>query len=143
MKCYNILKYSALLAVLINVKVCGKPAQPFSYTVGVRSDIIVTKWNPATEKGISQIKEEQQPGWMRRQLMNFGKAASRVGNMMGTHATKITAALDKVCEVIKTLIPLLAAICHVGQFSFCAATNSVPTDLSAAISPSILKELDR
>lgn len=67
--------------------------------------------------------------------MKFGKVASRVGNAMGTHATKITSFVDKFCEIVKTIIPLMAAICHVGQFQFCAATNDAPTEFQSAISP--------
>lgn len=59
--------------------------------------------------------------------------ASKVGNKMGAHATKISAALDKICEIVKTIIPVLAAVCHVGEFSFCAATNG--NEISAALSP--------
>lgn len=67
--------------------------------------------------------------------MKFGKVASRVGNAMGAHATKITAFVDKLCEIVKTIIPLLAAICHVGEFQFCAATNNAPNDFNDAITP--------
>ncbi|XP_045468316.1 uncharacterized protein LOC123676462 [Harmonia axyridis] len=135
----KILVSFVLLFILLAV-VYGLPAQPFGNTGGIKSDVIVTNW-PSSGKGT--IVEEEQPGWMRRQLMNFGKAASKVGNMMGSHATKITSALDKICEIIKTVIPLLAAVCHVGQFGFCAATNEAPSDLSAAISPAMLSDLDR
>lgn len=67
--------------------------------------------------------------------MKFGKVASRVGNAMGAHATKITSFIDKFCEIVKTIIPLLAAICHVGQFQFCAATNDAPAEFQDAITP--------
>lgn len=64
---------------------------------------------------------------------------------MGSHANKITAALDKICEVIKTVIPLMAAVCHVGEFGFCAATDEVPIKLSEAMNPNELNldALDR
>lgn len=67
--------------------------------------------------------------------MKFGKVASRVGNAMGAHATKITSFVDKLCEIIKTIIPLLAAICHVGQFQFCAAMDDAPTEFQSAVAP--------
>ncbi|XP_044756958.1 uncharacterized protein LOC123315360 [Coccinella septempunctata] len=140
----NIIACSVLVLLMFllgGVSSFPVPAQPFVNTGGIKSDVIVTQWPSTNEK--SDLKEELQPGWMKRQLINFGKAASRVGNMMGSHATKISIALDKICEVIKTVIPLLAAVCHVGQFGFCAATNDAPADLSAAISPSMLSELDR
>ncbi|KAL3276750.1 hypothetical protein HHI36_012120 [Cryptolaemus montrouzieri] len=136
------LPYILISAVIIGVADLV-PAQQFTYTGGIKSDVIVTRWNPTTNKTSGKLIEEEQPGWMRRQLMNFGKVASRVGNLMGSHASKISTALDKVCEVIKTLIPLLAAICNVGQFGFCAATNDAPVQLSAAISPAMLTDLDR
>lgn len=71
-------------------------------------------------------------------MLKFGKVASRVGNAMGSRATKITAAVDKVCEFVKTIIPLLAAVCRVGQFKFCAAANEAPQQLTQALSPSSL-----
>lgn len=61
--------------------------------------------------------------------------ASRVGNVMGAHAAKITTFVEKLCEIVKTIVPLMAAICHVGQFQFCAATNAAPTELQDAILP--------
>lgn len=78
-------------------------------------------------------------------MIKFGEVASRVGNAMGAHATKITSAIDKVCEIVKTVIPLLAAVCHVGQFKFCAATTQAPDQLSEALNPTSLNldELDR
>lgn len=77
--------------------------------------------------------------------MRFGQVASKIGNTMGGHANKITAALDKICEVIKTVIPLLAAVCHVGEFGFCAATNEAPVKLAEAMNPNDLNfdSLDR
>lgn len=74
--------------------------------------------------------------FQRKQLMKFGQVASNVGNAMGSQATKITSAVDKVCDIVKLIIPLLAAICKVGQFKFCAATTSAPAELSEAMSPS-------
>jgi hypothetical protein len=108
--------------------------QCYSIQYPVRSDAIVTKWPQNQEI----VPEDKQPGWMRRQLMRFGEVASRVGNAMGTHATKISGAIDKVCEIVKTVIPLLAAVCHVGQFKFCAATMQAPDQLSDALNPSSL-----
>ncbi|XP_063912230.1 uncharacterized protein LOC135129078 [Zophobas morio] len=83
----------------------------------VRSDAIITKW-PENENS-----PDEDPGWMRRQLMRFGEVASQVGNSMGAHAAKISSAIDKVCEIVKTIIPLVAAVCHVGEFKFCTATT--------------------
>lgn len=64
--------------------------------------------------------------------------ASNIGNAMGKHASKITSALDKICEVIKTIIPVIAAVCHVGQFKFCSAATDGPEQLSLAMNPSSL-----
>lgn len=50
---------------------------------------------------------------------------------------KITGFVDKFCEIVKTIIPLLAAICNVGQFQFCAATSDAPTAFNEAISANI------
>lgn len=67
--------------------------------------------------------------------MKFGEVTSRLGNAMGSHATKITSAIDKVCEIVKTIIPLIAAVCHVGQFKFCTATSEAPGQLAEALNP--------
>lgn len=61
--------------------------------------------------------------------------ASKIGNSMGKHATTVTNAIDKVCEIVKTVIPLLAAVCHVGQFKFCTATEEAPINLANALAP--------
>lgn len=71
----------------------------------------------------------------RQQLIKFGEVASKLGNAMGSHATKITAAIDKICEVIKTIIPFIAAVCHVGQFKFCGAATAAPAELNEAMNP--------
>ncbi|KAG5879262.1 hypothetical protein JTB14_001707 [Gonioctena quinquepunctata] len=102
------------------------------------SDVIVTHWPTSAPDSKKTENEENEPGFMRRQLMRFGEVASKVGNSMGAHATKISSAVDKVCEIVKTIIPLLAAICHVGQFKFCAATTEAPDQLAAALNPNSL-----
>lgn len=78
------------------------------------------------------------PVFQRRTLQKFGQVTSRIGNAMGSHATKITSFVDKFCEIVKTIIPLLAAICNVGQFQFCSATNEAPIALQDAMSPAEL-----
>lgn len=45
-------------------------------------------------------------------------------------------ALEKICEVVKTIIPVVAAVCHVGQFKFCGAINEAPQELAQALAPS-------
>ncbi|CAG9769238.1 unnamed protein product [Ceutorhynchus assimilis] len=109
------------------------------------SDAIVTKWTPSKNvENVSVSPNEQQlnttngHGWMRQTLLKFGQVASKIGNAMGSHTSKITAALDKICEVIKTVVPLLAAVCHVGEFGFCSATDEAPIRLSEAMNPSTL-----
>ncbi|ENN78514.1 uncharacterized protein LOC109535967 [Dendroctonus ponderosae] len=146
----NIISVS-FLALLFIVVSNSKHIPDGYYTGGV-----VTYW-PSTTKPSVEIQSEKnskssteadaqhEPGWMRKQLLRFGQAASKVGNAMGAHANKISAALDKICEVIKTVIPLLAAVCHVGQFGFCSATNEAPIKLVEAMNPAELDldSLDR
>ncbi|KAJ3654569.1 hypothetical protein Zmor_013747 [Zophobas morio] len=124
----KVLFYLTIFAVLcaFSKDVDCSPAYP------IRSDSIETKW--PENKNV----EEKEPGWMRKQLMRFGEVASRVGNSMGAHAAKISSAIDKVCEIVKTVIPLLTAVCHVGQFKFCAATTQAPDQLTEALNPSSL-----
>lgn len=76
--------------------------------------------------------------FQRRQLVRFGEVASKVGNTLGKHASIVTNAIEKVCEVVKTVIPLLSAVCHVGQFKFCAATEQAPDQLFNAMKPESL-----
>lgn len=66
-------------------------------------------------------------------MRKFGEMASKIGNSVGSGTTIITNAIDKVCEVVKTIIPLLTAVCHVGQFKFCAATTGAPEELNQAL----------
>ncbi|KAF7278237.1 uncharacterized protein LOC143190286 [Rhynchophorus ferrugineus] len=114
------------------------------------SDVIVTKW-PSEKPPTSVVptkdasRSSHEPGWMRKQLLKFGQVASKIGNVMGSHANKISQALDKICEVVKTVIPLLAAVCHVGDFGFCSATDEAPLRLSEAMNPNDLNldSLDR
>ncbi|XP_060524496.1 uncharacterized protein LOC132700919 [Cylas formicarius] len=107
------------------------------------SEAIVTKWPTTPKTEVSDGKEENSPGWVRKQLLKFGQVASRMGNALGKHATKMSSTIEKICEVIKTFLPLLAAVCHVGQFAFCAAADEVPSRFSDAVSSMDLSELDR
>ncbi|XP_066150501.1 uncharacterized protein [Euwallacea fornicatus] len=111
---------------------------PEGYYYG--GEAIVTKWPvTTTAKPLpNEHHDTKDPGWLRQLLLQFGKMASKIGNSMGGHANKITAALDKICEVVKTVIPLLAAVCHVGEFGFCAATNEAPIKLAEAMNPNNL-----
>ncbi|XP_018568832.1 uncharacterized protein LOC108909081 [Anoplophora glabripennis] len=136
----NALKIFCLALILVLVCVIFEPTESRAVPINnFHSDIIVTHW-PTTpaNKGQAVDDDVNEPGFMRKQLMKFGQAASNVGNVMGTHATKISSAVDKVCDIVKLIIPLLAAICRVGQFKFCAATTSGPAELSEAMSPSNL-----
>lgn len=71
----------------------------------------------------------------RRTLIKFGKVASTVGNSLGRHSVKVTSAIEKICEIIKTIVPVISAICGVGQFEFCSSTNGVSDDLNVALKP--------
>ncbi|GJQ74226.1 hypothetical protein Trydic_g19133 [Trypoxylus dichotomus] len=105
------------------------------YSPEIRSDVIVTKY--PTPKTIAADDEEisNEPGLMRRTLLKFGKVASNIGNTLGRHSIKVTSAIEKICEIIKTIVPVISAICGVGQFQFCSATNGVSDDLNQAIQP--------
>ncbi|CAH1954529.1 unnamed protein product [Acanthoscelides obtectus] len=94
---------------------------------------IVTYWPTPSPAGKVVEDEEKQPGFMKRQLMRFGELASNMENTLGGHAAKITSAIDKICEVVKTVIPVIAAVCHVGQFKFCAASTEGPEQLAQAM----------
>nr|CAI5823044.1 unnamed protein product [Callosobruchus analis] len=97
-------------------------------------DGVVTYWPTPDPPGKDIELEEKQPGFLRRQLLRFGEVASNIGNTLGSHASKITSAIDKICEVVKTVIPVIAAVCHVGQFKFCAGTTEGPEQLAQAMS---------
>lgn len=73
--------------------------------------------------------------FQRRTLIKFGKVASNVGNTLGRHSIKVTSAIEKICEIIKTIVPVISAICGVGQFQFCSATTGVSDDLNNALHP--------
>ncbi|KAJ8966718.1 hypothetical protein NQ317_011764 [Molorchus minor] len=127
--------YSVIFYVLANFLLYSVESRAIQKDYkNFHSDSIVTYW--PTTPASTEDNGENKPGWMRRQLIKFGQMASNVGNTMGTHATKITSAIDKICEVVKTVIPLLAAVCHVGQFRFCSAATEAPGQLSEAMSPS-------
>lgn len=59
----------------------------------------------------------------RRQLIRAGEAASRVGSGLGGYAVRLTNAVDRICKIIKKIIPIVGAVCTVGQFKFCALDN--------------------
>nr|CAH7714347.1 unnamed protein product [Callosobruchus chinensis] len=103
------------------------------YSSKFHSDGVVTYWPTPGPSGKNIEDEEKQPGFLRRQLLRFGEVASNIGNSLGGHASKITTAIDKICEVVKTVIPVIAAVCHVGQFKFCAGTTEGPEQLAQAI----------
>ncbi|KAK4881490.1 hypothetical protein RN001_004809 [Aquatica leii] len=73
---------------------------------------------------------------LKRQLMRFGNVFSSIGNKLGGFTGRVTTALDKLCEVIKTIIPVVAAVCHVGQFQFCGSVMDAPNELANALAPS-------
>lgn len=118
---------------------------------GIRSDVIQTKFGPDPEDDytkpewmVSYVEKEFDSAkiyslilFQRTQLSRFGEMAGRVGNNLGKHASIVTNAVDKVCEVVKTVIPLLAAVCRVGKFKFCSATEEAPIELENALNPSI------
>ncbi|CAH1102575.1 unnamed protein product [Psylliodes chrysocephalus] len=98
------------------------------------SDAIQTHWPEIkSNKSDNEGQQEDDPDFMRKTLRKFGEMASKIGNSVGSGTTIITNAIDKVCEVVKTIIPLLTAVCHVGQFKFCAATTGAPEELNQAL----------
>ncbi|XP_030767628.1 uncharacterized protein LOC115891323 [Sitophilus oryzae] len=129
-----------VLAVLIFITIIECKSIPKGY---YHSDSIVTKW-PTESTQVETVNKtvilshNEKPGLVTKTLLKFGQVASKIGNAMGAHANKITRALDKICEVFKTVIPLLAAVCHVGQFGFCSATDEAPIRLSEAMNPNDL-----
>ncbi|CAG9856478.1 unnamed protein product [Phyllotreta striolata] len=101
-----------------------------------RSDAIQTYW-PETKRTetVNETPQDnpEDPNLMKQLLRKFGEMASKIGNSVGSGASIITNAIDKVCEVVKTVIPLLTAVCHVGQFKFCAATTGAPEGIKRAV----------
>lgn len=73
--------------------------------------------------------------FQRRTLYKFGEVVSNVGNSIGRGANKINSVVEKVCEIVKTIIPVLSAVCQVGQFKFCSATEGAPGELTQALAP--------
>ncbi|XP_018327516.1 uncharacterized protein LOC108738550 [Agrilus planipennis] len=132
-----------------NVQFCDSKAVGYNFS-HVHSDLIVTTGVkapdvPETKRAVPvQPEEDKEPGWMRRQLMKFGEVSTKIGNSLGGTASKLTGALDKICQVIKTVIPVIAAVCHVGKFQFCSAATEGPQELANAIAPNNFDlELDR
>lgn len=76
--------------------------------------------------------------FQKRQLLRFGEMTSTVGNKLGAFSSRLARALDKICEVVKTIIPVIAAVCHVGQFEFCGPINEAPQELAEALAPNNL-----
>ncbi|KAK5649798.1 hypothetical protein RI129_000827 [Pyrocoelia pectoralis] len=110
----------------------------------IRSDAIVTTGfdrsvrNPYYTNGStdhSKTDSSNEPGWLRRQLKRFGSMFASVGNGLGGFTKRITNTLDKFCELVKTIIPVVAAVCHVGQFEFCGSVVDAPKELADALSP--------
>ncbi|XP_023014542.2 uncharacterized protein [Leptinotarsa decemlineata] len=135
------MKFNYLLVFVFTLVIlCNffKNAELKSVQNQFHSDAIVTHWPTQQTDSKATGNEENEPGFMRRQLLKFGEMASKIGNTMGEHATKITSFIDKLCEIFKTVIPLLAAVCHVGQFKFCAATTDAPAQLGEALNPGSL-----
>lgn len=64
--------------------------------------------------------------------MRAGEAASSVGSKMGGFAVKLTNAVDRICGIIKKVIPIVGAVCTVGQFQFCALDNVTGGDFPGA-----------
>lgn len=67
--------------------------------------------------------------------MRAGEAASQVGNKVGGYALRLSNAVDKICGIIKKVIPIVGAVCTVGQFKFCALDN-VTGDVGGLQEPS-------
>ncbi|XP_022919587.1 uncharacterized protein [Onthophagus taurus] len=100
----------------------------------IRSDVIVTKYEQPKDE-IDDEATSERPGVLRRTLLKFGQVASNIGTTLGKHSVKVTSAIEKICEIIKTIIPVISAVCGVGQFKFCAATEGVSGDFENAMHP--------
>ncbi|KAF2903990.1 hypothetical protein ILUMI_02190 [Ignelater luminosus] len=107
---------------------------------GIRSDVVVTSGFDTKAQNHDELSEaaQEEPGWFKRQLLRFGEMTSEVGNRLGGFSSRLASALDKICEVVKTIIPVIAAVCHVGQFKFCGPINEAPQELAEALAPSNL-----
>ncbi|KAB0802287.1 hypothetical protein PPYR_04473 [Photinus pyralis] len=111
----------------------------------IRSDVVVTSGfniknpyytNGATDQTMpTETDSSNEPGWMRRQLKKLGNMFGSIGNGLGGFTKRITGTLDKFCELVKTIIPVVAAVCHVGQFQFCGSVADAPKELAEALSP--------
>ncbi|XP_056630411.1 uncharacterized protein LOC130440998 [Diorhabda sublineata] len=131
--CSKIIFFLPLVLLLTFISNDSTQALSINKPHEFRSDVVQTHWPTDKKLPAADVNEEDQPGFWRKQLVRFGEVASKVGNSVGSSASSITRAIDKVCEVVKTVIPLLAAVCHVGQFKFCAATTGAPDELNTAI----------
>lgn len=61
-------------------------------------------------------------------MSRLGGVAGDVGNAVGRASISISTTAEKICDLVKKIIPILAAICHVGQFKFCASTGLTPDE---------------
>ncbi|KAF5305592.1 hypothetical protein FQA39_LY01683 [Lamprigera yunnana] len=109
---------------------------------GIRSDFIVTEFNVKTvnkvEVTVQPEINDTGPGWMKRQLLRVGGLFGSIGNKLGGFTSRVTNALDKLCDVIKTIIPVVAAVCHVGHFQFCGSVMDAPNELAEALAPNTI-----
>ncbi|XP_017780511.1 PREDICTED: uncharacterized protein LOC108565514 isoform X2 [Nicrophorus vespilloides] len=89
----------------------------------IRSDTIETRFGD---------EEPKDPGWMRQKLINFGEIASKVGGKLGSAGMKVTGYIESLCKMLKAIVPIVATVCHVKQFQFCASSDA-SLDLTNAI----------
>lgn len=46
---------------------------------------------------------------------------------MGHAGFQLSSTAEKICDLVKKILPIIAAICHVGQFKFCAPITADST----------------
>lgn len=59
--------------------------------------------------------------------------ASSTTNAIGTGTLKLNNWIEKICEVMKMVMPVVAAVCQAGQFKFCPSPDG-SGELSQSIS---------
>lgn len=59
--------------------------------------------------------------------------ASNVGNSLGSGTTKLNSMIEKLCQIMKMIMPVVSAVCQVGQFKFCAAAQGAPEEFVPAM----------
>lgn len=59
--------------------------------------------------------------------------ASSTTNAVGNGTLKLNRWIERICEVMKMIMPVVAAVCQAGQFKFCPSPDAAG-ELPPAIS---------